>query len=118
MNASAVSVVWTVSRGVCLGLLIASGCATRTPAAAPAPAASTWYKPAVATRPAPRGCTGQTRYTEGDLAKIVHLRDEGESLKRVAAEVGGSRQEVKCAEHALHQARHPNVMNARYVQRQ
>jgi hypothetical protein len=101
-----------------LGLLVASGCAT---APHPEPAPEPTFMPTtfattkvtVAAQPGQRGCLVQSHYTEGDVSKILRLRDEGESLKRVAAEVGGSRQEVKCVERSVHAAKR----DARLVQR-
>jgi transcriptional regulator len=55
----------------------------------------------------------ESRYTEGDVTKILRMRDNGESLKTVAAEVGGTRQEVKCAERSAITAKR----NARFVQK-
>ena len=96
-----------VGLGVGLALVMVGGCAS-----APPRAPLTWLKPAVAARPEPRGCVEQSRYTERDVSKILELRDEGESLKDVAKEVGGSRLEVKCAEHSAIS----HKREARYVQ--
>jgi hypothetical protein len=37
-------------------------------------------------------------YTQGEVAQIMNLRENGESLADVAAEVGGTRQSVRLAE--------------------
>jgi hypothetical protein len=96
-----------------IGLLITGGCApVVTTAEAPATPLN-WFKPAIAMRPGPRGCLGQSRYNDEDVSTILKLRDAGESLKEVASEVGGSRQEVKCAEHSALATKR----NARYVQK-
>src|SRR5206468_2772932 len=89
------------------GLLAAGGCATSqgSPQGSsqrssqgfwPPPLPLRWIMAEAPQRPAPRGCLAQSRYTEGDLTRIYRLREQGESLKTVAQEVGGSRLDVKC----------------------
>jgi hypothetical protein len=74
-----------------LGAVLGGGCGT----AQPAPAeSSAWFRPALA-QPT---CLVATAYSEQAVAKIVRMREAGESLRAVATEVGGTRQEVKCAE--------------------
>jgi hypothetical protein len=95
--------------GVGLGLVmvVTLGCAS-------APKPLTWFKTEGAAAAKPRSCVAQqSRYTDADVNRILRLRDEGESLKYVATQVGGSRQEVKCAEYsALLEKR-----EARYLQK-
>jgi hypothetical protein len=45
-------------------------------------------------------CTGEapSRYNREQIAEIMRLRDEGESLAAIAGRVGGSRSEVKVVE--------------------
>ena len=100
-----------------IGLWVAAGCAPAM-TASEAPPPLMWFKPAIAKRPSPPGCVAQSRYNDDDLSTILKLRGEGESLKEVADEVGGSRHEVKCAEHsALTGKRDASKMDARFVQR-
>ena len=112
--------------GLSVGMLLMMGCATTTTSPAttmssPAttntsatePASDTWFRTGGIARAQPRGCMMESRYTEGDVTKILRLRDNGESLKTVAAEVGGTRQEVKCAERSAITAKR----NARFTQK-
>jgi hypothetical protein len=46
-------------------------------------------------------CPLGQRYTEDELAVIGRMRDDGAGRKEVAEQVGGTRQDVKCAEAAL-----------------
>jgi hypothetical protein len=112
--------------GLSVGLVVMVGCATSTKspatttsspattyASATQPASVTWFRSGGIARAQPRGCMMESRYTEGDVTKILRMRDNGESLKTVAAEVGGTRQEVKCAERSAITAKR----NARFVQK-
>lgn len=98
------------------GALVISACGTTSSSSTPpepAVARSTWFRTnGVAFAPA-RDCTVESRYNEHDVTRIVRLRDNGDSLKSVAAEVGGTRQEVRCAEVSVITAKR----NARLVQK-
>jgi hypothetical protein len=121
--------------GVAVGLLVMVGCATTTTSSPPSPSSSlqgmtgttqlTAASAAKTAAPASsfrtggggrgqqRSCLMESRYSEGEVSKILRLRDNGESLKTVAAEVGGTRQEVKCAERSALSAKR----NARFTQK-
>ena len=53
---------------------------------------------ACASAPPPPAELFPRSYTHEEVAQIMHLRENGESLAVVAAEVGGTRQSVRLAE--------------------
>jgi hypothetical protein len=80
-----------VGLGVGFGILLGAGCAA-TPQSG---ASARWFGPGL---PLAKSCVVETPYTDQAVTKIVRMREAGESLRTVAAEVGGTRKDVKCAE--------------------